>query len=362
MTHYIPGFSRSSSIGSALGEGLGYSLTSGLQLLAQERMKKLEQKNTAKALEQFGVSPQDALSLSKAPPEIQKQFLSQLELQKLLGGESGPPFEETLTEEVKTPKGIESLSDTHLVGLSGRGGGIGQVAKAELERRKQKGKESFQEKSLALKETKDFRKNINEKYRNAKDVRNRLSRLQELVESGDLSSAPAAYILERLPGDLTFLLSPDSQEFQKLSLDLTAGLARDFGNRINISEFKTFLKRVPSLLQSEEGKKRVIRNLELIQVQPNILRGKATNEIIKENGGVPPLDLEERVEERIQPDLDKISEKIKKGISTSQKSKKEQVPSSLRKGYVRVRSPEGQEGQIPKENLKEALQSGFERV
>lgn len=346
-------------LGEQIGSGLGSGLSQGLQLLAQERMRKMQQKGEreriATGLQAF-LSPEESKLASLLPESLQKEFIQQKQLSSLLGESQGPFVEET-SEVVSGPKGLDRLSESQLVALSGRGGGIGQIAKSELERRKGGRKEEFQDKQLAFKETKDFRKNTGEKFRNAKDVQNRLNRLEELVESGKLTTAPAAAILEKIPGDLTFLLNPDSQEFQKLSLDLTAGLAKDFGNRINMQEFKTFLKRVPSLLQTDDGKRRVIQNMKLLQVEPNILRGKAQSEIIKENNGVPPLDLEEQVEERISPQLDELSVKIREGFKA--KTKKSSPTGKIKEGYVKARSPTGQEGQIPKEKVEAAVKAGY---
>lgn len=353
-------------LGEQLGASLGSGLSQGLQLLAQERMQKLAQqrlqKTTAQGLEAF-LSPEEAQKISLLPEPLQKEYIQQRQLQSLLGGGIGEEIP-TPTREEAPAKGIVRFSDEQLVGLSGRPGGIGQVAKAELERRKGEKAQSFQEKKLALSETKEFRKNINEQFRNAKEIKNRLNRIREVSEKGDLPTPLVASILEKFPIDTSFLLSADAQEIEKLGLDLTAGLAKDFGNRINITEFKTFLKRVPNIRQTKEGRERILRNMELIQAQPKILRGEASRAIIKEEGGVP-ADLEEKVEDRVGPQLDELAIQVERGIKLAKRSGEapsRESTASLKEGYVKVQNPEGVEGQIPKTKLKEALSKGFTRV
>ena len=66
-------------------------------------------------------------------------------------------------------------------------------------------------------------------------------------------------------------------------------------------------------------------------------------EILRKNRGVPPLDLEQRVHEKTALALDKNYEKFFEDL-----------------GMLTVINPEGKRGMIPKENLDDAINQGFQ--
>lgn len=150
----------------------------------------------------------------------------------------------------------------------------------------------------------------------------RLNRQEALNKSGKLShqslTAVRDTVAKGLGGiaggtfgvDLTHLLSPESQEFEKLSKDMLSGLKDMYGARINQVEVESFLKTIPSLMQSTEGRQAVIENMRDL-IEGKLLWTKAAKEVKQENGGKIPADLQFQVEERIAPQLDAIVDKFK---------------------------------------------------
>ena len=86
-----------------------------------------------------------------------------------------------------------------------------------------------------------------------------------------------------------------------------------FGNRILATEVDNYLQTIPSLLQSGNGRARVINNYKMFN-EAKHLKAKASREIIKENNGVVPPDLELMTEEMVTPLLDKWSEDFKNQV------------------------------------------------
>jgi hypothetical protein len=214
----------------------------------------------------------------------------------------------------------------------------------------QKEKLSAKEQELVDKETKPFYDQISREAKGAKDNNQRLARMESLINEGRLNNAAFVGFLDNLGGvgasigSLIGLLSgggllgagvggtlgkavgaglegagnvfltPQSQEFNKLSKDFLKTARDYFGGRITENQVDTFLETVPTLSQTDEGKRAVIRNLRLFN-DAALLRKKIMDQVIKENGGKRPANLDALIEERGAPQLDKIANKFKKGVS-----------------------------------------------
>jgi len=217
-----------------------------------------------------------------------------------------------------------------------------------------KEKLSAKEREIVDKETKPVYDEISKGAKAAQNNNKRLDRMEQLIKEGKLNSALSVSILDNIPGvseavggaigaylglaggalgaggggyvgtkigkgigeglsgAASALLSPQSQEFKKLSNDFLKDAKETFGSRLTNYDVQTFLATVPTLSQSDEGKRRVITNLRSFN-EAAILRKKAMDQIIKENGGKRPANLDTLVEDRIAPQLDALAQKFKMG-------------------------------------------------
>lgn len=107
-------------------------------------------------------------------------------------------------------------------------------------------------------------------------------------------------------------IATDTDEFEKLSNDFIREAKNIFGSRITDADLKVFLSLVPTLSATDEGKKAIIRNLKNFN-QASRVKYKAMRDIIKENDGLRPLDLQDQVSDRTQVRLDKLSDKFTTG-------------------------------------------------
>jgi len=354
MVQVLP---RGPSLGQVLGKSVGTGLGSGLEnLLASKQqqaavMQQLIQDQQRKVAQQQGLKSlgfeEDQLeNILSLDPSIQKEIIKQ----KLVEPQQRQ-FAESLSAilgspESTTPDAVETGK------LS-----ADQAAKlAQLQLQKQQ--TATKERTTAFKETQKLRQEVLQKKQSADENIKRLDRMEDLLGTGKLTNPIYKGLLEKAGIDIPALMNPESQEFEKLSFDLTAGMAKDFGNRINIAEFKTFLRRVPSLSQSDEGKKRVIENFKNISIMPNIMRHKAMQEVLRENQGVPPLDLAEQIEEKVGPQLSQLAEKVNMDLQIG-RNLQENV---IEEGMVTVVAPNGKRGKIPQEKLEEALKAGFKQL
>lgn len=106
------------------------------------------------------------------------------------------------------------------------------------------------------------------------------------------------------------LTSPNTEEFEKLSASFINQAKAIFGARITDRDLQEFLKTVPNLEQTDNGKKAIIKNIRIFN-KANEAKYNAYKDILRENSGKIPFDLEIQVEERARPELDKLSKQFK---------------------------------------------------
>lgn len=184
-------------------------------------------------------------------------------------------------------------------------------------------KEERKEQHYVDQETKPFYEKTNETYKEARKSDMRTSRMNELIDSGELTGPKWNTFLSFLEGkpfgnhgphmpSMDALRSASDIEFNKIAKDFLKGAKAIFGSRVTEGEIRLFLQTVPDLNQTDEGKKRIIHNMELfskaIRVEYDIM-----NEIIEENGGNRPKNLEALVRKKADPILDKLADEFKMG-------------------------------------------------
>ena len=158
------------------------------------------------------------------------------------------------------------------------------------------------------------RKEIRLAGQTAKRDLNSLERMEELETSGKLDTPGYVELLKRSGFDIPALMNPEGQEFQKLAMGFIRDAKSAFGARVSNFELENFLKTIPNLSQSPEGRRRVIANLKYIA------RAKADaydtmRDIMKENKNVPPLDLMEEVDDRIDKKMNLYAKKFREDLA-----------------------------------------------
>lgn len=187
------------------------------------------------------------------------------------------------------------------------------------ERRKQR-EEEREERKLAQKEKSSRwqaqEKNIKEIYDKTqaakKDLRG-LNQLQELNETGDLDEPDLVEFLQRTGLDVSALLKPDSVQFQAIATQFISNAKEYFGSRVTNFDLEQFLKTIPTLSQTREGRKRIIAGLKQLK-QGEMAYMEVAREIIDDNDGSPPDDFLFQISDRVDAKLDKIAEKFKEDL------------------------------------------------
>jgi hypothetical protein len=344
-------------LGQQAGRGAGYLAGAGLGKLGRLAGIGGPSNELVQLLMSQGMSEQEAKAFSDLDPKAQQQLLQNLgslkqqqqreqsfkalptamQEQELTqqGAEIQPDIAEQLTEEEtkkEAPVFIPSYSEMYSDFL--RQGVDEKTAKNVL-------KDYDKQYTELTKESKEFSKEIDDKAKAAKESTPRLKKMYNLVEKGDLAPAQVASLLKTVENgihllgigfDMNALMNGDSQEFAKLSSDFSKLISNYFpGGRITNVMIDQFMKTIPTMVQSDEGKLRVISNLMNLNEAAEVY-AKAKKQILKETKGKIPLNLQELIQERVGPQLAEIEENYLSGNVKSLPGFKETEKKAQRKG------------------------------
>lgn len=344
------------STGARLGGAIGTGLTSGLQNLAQNKLNEIQKRQQISGLEALLPGAGQILNL---PQELQETAFKQLlqapqnqayfsALQQLQQGqqpeEVNPLEQNAPTQKIAAPTqktaiapeknkisgllqqaGLNERQATKLTELALKEQGKQtqkELAKEKIAIQQQqfKSKQAVEKQKTIDKETLPFYNETLDKVKGALESDQNLDRMQELINTGKLENPFLLGLFQRYsPKHYKALLNPESSEFNKLSKNYLKNAKSIFGNRVSNFEASTFLDMVPDLLQSDEGKQRIL-NLMRIQNQAEIIRSQAMEKIIQENGGERPRDLRPKVEKEAKAQLDRLASAFKNGVNIAKQN------------------------------------------
>lgn len=177
------------------------------------------------------------------------------------------------------------------------------------------------DKKIDAKETLETFNSTVDQYKSAKESNSELARFEKLIKNGKLPHPTTASAIDFLKKgipylgvgiDFSGLLSGDAQEFDKISRSMLRQGKEIFGSRLTNFDVDTFLKMIPSLVQSNEGKQRVINTMKAFN-DAALLRYDAMRDIIRKNDNKRPSHLNLLIEEKIEKKLDDLHSKFVDG-------------------------------------------------
>lgn len=103
--------------------------------------------------------------------------------------------------------------------------------------------------------------------------------------------------------------SPDVEEFEKLSTDFVKNAKQYFGSRLTDADLRAFMSTIPTLMQTDAGKLKVINNLkEFNKVAKS--EARLARQVIRANGGLRPPNLESLVHDALSSEIDKLAQRF----------------------------------------------------
>lgn len=347
---------KEQSLGGIFGSSLGSGVQSGLQALAQAKVNQLKKQQQVSPLQElfgpkggevfYNLSP-DEKKIVLNNPELLQNLLD-LNVQKQTGGifppslmnqqqnqdqqQVGEPLSQTdmdIMDElgIKYSSQDQPIAAEEIQYIQPAQGSLNKtraqrIAEGQKSPQLKLAEDKFSEEKLArmdkkereaFKETKADRKEILTNALGAEEELQNLNRMEELADTGNLDSSAWNEFLKAADLDIAALRSPESQEFLKIRQSFLKDAKKYFGARVSNFEVEQFLKTIPDLSQSPEGMKRVIANLKRFN-RLKIAQRDAMKKIIKKNGGIPPLDLLEQVDDKMSKYADKVAKQFKKDL------------------------------------------------
>jgi hypothetical protein len=188
------------------------------------------------------------------------------------------------------------------------------------------------------------------------DLSPRISGLQRLnvnPRTGDLLLPAAA--------------SDDAQRYVKTINNFTRNAKETYGSRITNFDLQQFLKRLPTLANSEEGRRQIIEQMKIIN-GINIAHDTALQEVIGEHGGIRNIDYDRaraNAEARTKDQIKSLRSQFKDIGSSVDKTYQTQIKefkAITPKDHVAVERADGSTGYIPKDRVKSFLEVEGNRV
>lgn len=165
-----------------------------------------------------------------------------------------------------------------------------------------------------------------------------------------------------MTGELIFpgLASPEAQRFVKTINDFTVSAKDSYGSRVTNFDLNQFLKRLPTLANSQEGRRAIIDQMKII-TDINMAYENSLHNVFDEHGGIRNLDYDRAqsiADSRAKPQVDALKARFKTISHEAEKDVKRSVDEFKKitpKGHVAVQKADGRMGYIPQDKLKEFL-------
>ena len=318
-------------LGSAIGGGIGKGI-------AGRKQRKQEQKQSGilsellfpQEEEKFkALSPEIQLRASQVMEQKRQHALKQEEQQRKIEKEAE---EARIISKFRKGETLTPEEETFLTPTSQRA-----LLKSE--------EEAFEKESdkLEAKRTAELATEIENDYRTYRDEDMRLGRLESLTDKGELTTPAMMKFVDYIGLPIGVLQNPDTEEYNKIEADYVRDVSKVFPGQIRVYEIQAYMKTVPSLMNSPEGRKRVIENRR-IQNEARKVRFDAYKEILKENKGRKPSNLGLLIEEKVGGKLNDLADRYKQGIKTT-------TP-------INMIDPNGNLLEVPQDQVERALRAG----
>lgn len=195
-----------------------------------------------------------------------------------------------------------------------------------------------------------------------------LNLLEELTDSGKVGEGLQRLNINPKTGDLFVpqFATPEEQLFVKTVNDFTVKAKESFGARVTNFELDRFMQRLPTLANSTEGRKLILRQMKIIN-QINQLDKRATQQVFDQYGvrNIDYVDAENKAREKIK-DQKEILRKEYYGFEQLAKKEDAELSQKLRaktlEGYTAMRKPDGTIKQFPTKNVPNLEDKGYKKL
>lgn len=178
-------------------------------------------------------------------------------------------------------------------------------------------------------------------YEAAQSSKHITDRMRELDKEGQPSNLPV-FLSEVLDIPIALWAPEQAEEFQKIAAQKATKVAQAYGfGNVRAIEFAEFVKTIPSLLNTKEGRDRIYKTIDYFD-NLAIERYNAYRDVLKENRNATAGELQLELTDRLKKPYEDLGQVLKYGDE-----------------LVEVVSPEGKKGKVRKSELTEAEKEGY---
>lgn len=333
-------------MGQSLGQGAASAIGQGIA------NQKQFQQQSALANMIFGQGSQQAQEFSQLPPDVQLEYAKLMQPKAPAGGLTGQATPPEVGQAISQVMNANKEADADTLAMKMDEAGIPRAfSNSYIENRRQTTKPVFEPTSekLEAERVAKYADTLENDFLAAKNENLRLDRMDELSKSDKVSTPLMIKSLEKLGLPIGILSNPNTEEFRKLETDFIRDAKYIFpGGRITDYDIKSFLQTVPTLMNSPEGRERIIQNRRLMN-EAKLIKYNEYKKILKENNGRKPPNLFIQLEERVQPQIQKLEDDFSQGIDDV--IQQYQTP-------IRMIAPDGKPVNIPPNKIQDAINAG----
>lgn len=181
------------------------------------------------------------------------------------------------------------------------------------QQQKMRDKEAIEIRKEERKEGRAEIEKITHGYEAAEASKANLDRMEKLEGSGKLAKPWQALVAQKTGIPLSLLANPQSEEFEKLVAQRGLNVAQAYGfGRILQTEYENFLRSIPTLMNSPDGRKRITKTLRYFD-DLSIKRYNIYKQLRKESKEPVPSRLKERITEMMEPEYEKARQLLIEG-------------------------------------------------
>jgi len=325
-----------------------------MQEQQQQQQMKQQQKQQgiiAKAIKGEQLTPEEEQSL---PQDVQIK-LAQIRGKPAPGGVSAQPVPPQVSQAIPKILNANKEANADELATAFDEAGIPRAfsnSYIENRRRQDESKMNLMEKRYSS--NKDYIEKITDAYQGANEMD---MRLDQMLTLKDLPTPALATAMETL-GIPSSLFSADAEVAEKLSIDLTKNIQQFYGSRILQSEFSAFLRSIPTLKNTPEGRQRIVENMKKFNELKRLEYTRMRQEELKYDEKNQPLpnDFRRKVVENMKEDADKLAMEFKK---SNQEKLSKKIPVQSKPGFIQLKDPNGMIRWVPEKEREAALKSGM---
>ncbi len=195
-----------------------------------------------------------------------------------------------------------------------------------------------------------------------------LNLLDELTDTGKVGEGLSKLNINPKTGDLIIpqLASPEEQLFVKTVNDFTVKAKDSFGARVTNFELDRFMQRLPTLANSTEGRKLILRQMKIVN-QLNQMEKKAIQNVFDQYGvrNIDYVDAENKAREQIKDQKEALRKEYYNLEQVAKQEESEQVKkikAKVQDGYTAMRKPDGTIKQFPTKNVPNLEEKGYKKL